>query len=594
MAENVDVAVIDVKFNADGRTVKELRDEIKGLKKDVEEATIGTADYDLAVQALSASESTLKTVMYEQKKAADGVTESYNSLSAEMGRLKLAQKSLDISTVEGMETFEQYAKQINAINDQLKDLDAKNGVYSRNVGDYANQFGKGFAQVAQNMPQFAENIRKPIDDIGKSAKLLASNPVVGVVTLLLPVITKITDGLKDNEQALAGVHKIMEALQPVFNVLQNALEKAVGWVADMVSKLGDLAGESTGTFKTIVSGAVGVGNALLQFILTPIRTVIESAKGLGNVLHNVFHGQFKEAAASAKDALAGIGDAFEKGFSFKANFEEGQRVGEEFAQGLKSSKVKKAAAGATKEVAAAVQEEVKAQVDLTLADIEKSLQKADKILDERRRQTAEIAAEIADEEQALADEINGIWEQSLKDEEDRAKRKVAIQQGALTATLGIMDSLAELLEAQGDEDEKSVKAAKALRIASATIEMISGAVTAFSTAQSLGPIAGPIVGAANAAAVLAAGAANIAKIRATQVSKNGGASTTTADTPTVAATTSAPSYTYTPQEQLRTVTGASEEDRLNRMADAQRVYILQSDIEAAGRASKVQVDESTF
>ena len=125
------------------------------------------------------------------------------------------------------------------------------------------------------------------------------------------------------------------------------------------------------------------------------------------------------------------------------------------------------------------------------------------------------------------------------------------------------------------------------------MDMLQGAVTAFSTAQSLGPIAGPIVGAANAAAVVAAGMANIAKIRATNASKSGGASAPQVDTPATA-TVSAPSYTYTPQEQLRTVTSASEEDRLNRMAADQRVYIVQSDIEAAGRASKVRVAESTF
>jgi hypothetical protein len=62
----------------------------------------------------------------------------------------------------------------------------------------------------------------------------------------------------------------------------------------------------------------------------------------------------------------------------------------------------------------------------------------------------------------------------------------------------------------------------------------------------------------------------------------------------VSPTVSAPTQTYTPPEQLRTITSASEEDRLNRMAAAQRVYILQSDIEAAGHAAKVQVDESTF
>ena len=590
---NEDVNVLSLKVDLSGQTIGELRDGLKKLKDAVNGAEIGTKDFVEASKSLAAQEQILKEAMYQQQRAVDGTGQSYAALSKEMAKLKNEQKQLDISTVEGMDNFDQYAKRINALNDQLKELDAKNGVFVRNVGDYANQFGKGFAQIAQNMPKYADNVKKHIDDIGKSAKLLATNPVVGVVTLLLPVITKITDGLKDNEQAMAGVHKMLEAVKPVLNILTNALEKAVGWVADMVSRLGDLAGEGTGTFKTIVTGAVGVGNAMLQFILTPIRTIIEAAKGLGHVFKDIFSGQFKQAAEDAKTALSGIGDAFTKGFSFKANFEEGQRVGEEFAAGMKSDKVKKAATGAAKEVAAAVQEEVVAQTDLTIEAVNKSLAKADKIAEERRKQTAEIAKEIADEEQALADEIDAIWEENFKAEQDREKERVAVKQAGFKATKGIIDGLAGILEAQGDEDEKAVKISKALRIASATMDMLQGAVTAFSTAQSLGPVAGPIVGAANAAAVVAAGMANIAKIRATQVSKSGGASAPQVETP-APATVSAPSYTYTPQEQMRTVTSASEEDRLNRMASDQRVYILEDDIQASGRAAKVRVDESTF
>jgi len=590
---NEDVNVLSLKVDLSGQTIGELRDGLKELKKVMNEAEIGTDDFVEASKALQAQETLLKEAMYEQKKAADDVGKSYNTLSAEMGRLKVEQKQLDLSSEAGVKAWGEYAVRINAINDELKALDATNGVYVRNVGDYANQFGKGFAQIAQNMPGWTGTIKNKVDDIGKSAKLLATNPVVGVVTLLLPVITKITDGLKDNEQAMAGVHKMLEAVKPVLNILTNALEKAVGWVADMVSKLGDLAGEGTGTFKTIVTGAVGVGNAMLQFILTPIRTIIEAAKGLGHVFKDIFSGQFKQAAEDAKTALSGIGDAFTKGFSFKANFDEGQRVGEEFAAGMKSDRVKKAATGAAKEVAAAVTEEVKAQTALTVDEVYKSLAKADKILEERRRQREQIAGEIEAEEQALADEIDAIWEDNFKAEQAREKQRVAVKQAGLAATKGIMDSLASILEAQGSEDEKAVKASKALRIASATMDMLQGAVTAFSTAQSLGPIAGPIVGAANAAAVVAAGMANIAKIRATNASKSGGASAPQVETPATA-TVSAPSYTYTPQEQLRTVTSASEEDRLNRMAADQRVYIVQSDIEAAGRASKVRVAESTF
>lgn len=169
------------------------------------------------------------------------------------------------------------------------------------------------------------------------------------------------------------------------------------------------------------------------------------------------------------------------------------------------------------------------------------------------------------------------------------KQRVNVIQQAAGATSAVLSSLAELYESSTDGSEKEAKKAKALRIAAATIDMLQGAVTAFAQAQSLGPIAGPIVGAANAAAVIAAGTANIAKIRSTQVSKDA-----SAPAASVSPVVSAPVQDYTPPEQLRTITSASEEDRLNRMADPARVYILQSDIEAAGRASKVQVDESTF
>lgn len=597
MAQTEDVEVIRIETAAAGQSVGELKKSIQDLTKAMQEETIGTEEYIEKSKQLKNEQDLLKTVMLQQKIVVADNAKTYNALSARMAELKIQQKNVNVATEAGRKEFANLATEINKINDELKGLDAQNGVFTRNVGDYANQFGKGFAQIAQNMPQFAENIRKPIDDIGKSAKLLATNPVVGVVTLLLPVITKITDGLKENDAALGGIKKIMDALQPVFNVLNNALEKAVGWVADMVSGLGDLAGESTGTFKSIVTGAVGVGNAVLQFLLMPIRNVIDAAKGLGNVFQQVFHGQFKEAANTAREAVKDIGENIKQGFAFKTNFEAGQKIGEEFAQGMKSKESKSAAAAAVKEVV----EEAVAE-GLAQADIDKALAEADRKADEARRKRLEERKTVdewfAGEDAALADEIAAIWDEDFQHQQDLAKeqgalmkQRVNVIQQAAGATSAVLSSLADMYESSTDGSEKEAKKAKALRIAAATIDMLQGAVTAYSSAQSLGPIAGPIVGAANAAAVIAAGAANIAKIRATQVSKNGSASAPSAS---VSPVVSAPVQEYTPPEQLRTVTSASEEDRLNRMAEPARVYILQSDIEAAGRASKVQVDESTF
>ena len=200
----------------------------------------------------------------------------------------------------------------------------------------------------------------------------------------------------------------------------------------------------------------------------------------------------------------------------------------------------------------------------------------------------------ADMEKAVADGVteylNEQNKKRNKSDEERKKNTIATLQGVADATSGILSSIADMYESDEKNAKKNAKKVKALRIASATIDMLNGAIGAFTQASaSLPPPFGQIVGAASAAAVVAMGVANIAKIKATNVdspSEGGG-------TASVPASVSAPSID-TNIPTIRNATSASEEERLNRMASPQKVYILQSDIEAAGSQSKVQIEESSF
>lgn len=162
---------------------------------------------------------------------------------------------------------------------------------------------------------------------------------------------------------------------------------------------------------------------------------------------------------------------------------------------------------------------------------------------------------------------------------------------ASSAVSGILGSIADMYEANTEMTEEEAKKAKNLRIASATIDMLQGAVTAYAGAQTLGVPMGPILGAINAAAVIATGIANIAKIRATDVNKNSSssASATTATAASVSAPSVQPNVTET-----RAVTSASEQDILNRAAGDKRVYILSSDLEADREDTKAQVEQTTW
>lgn len=92
------------------------------------------------------------------------------------------------------------------------------------------------------------------------------------------------------------------------------------------------------------------------------------------------------------------------------------------------------------------------------------------------------------------------------------------------------------------------------------------------------------MGAIQAAAITATGIMNINKIK--QTSLTGDNSAPVAQTPSQSAYASELPVTYT-----RQVTGASEVEELNR---DQRVYILESDIQASNRRVEVRESESSF
>lgn len=153
----------------------------------------------------------------------------------------------------------------------------------------------------------------------------------------------------------------------------------------------------------------------------------------------------------------------------------------------------------------------------------------------------------------------------------------------------LMGTLADLYESNTNATKAEQIKAKNLRIAGATIDMFSGVVTAIAQAQEMGPILGPIMAGVNSAAVIAAGMANINKIRATQISTSSAPSTSAPEVPAVV---EAPTVTPTVQE-YRNITSRSEEERLNQIAN-QRVYILSSDLEADRNATRVRTQETTF
>ena len=563
------------------KSMADLRKAISDTKEALNGMELGSEEYQRTLAELIKEQNLMRGAMNgttasmdDLKEAADGTAQSYNGLVN-----KMADLTRQFRTTKDAAERANLGAQIKEINDQLKEMDAMRGNFQRNVGDYFNQTSAAMKSVIKDLPSALDKVKGPLRDIEGTLGLMGTHPILGIIGLLAPLLAQIVKDLKENETAMAGIKKLMDALKPVMDFFSGILENVVEYLGQLISQAAAFL-SSSGILNQVIKGVMGVGNAILQYVIAPFKGVIAAVK------------VFKEQGVKGLgDAARAFGAEMKQGVSFKENFKAGQAFADTIVAGAKSRKPGKA-------VGQAIKEDL--EKELTGDDLAKIWERAmNKMLAKMREQNA-FANEmqgVLDEQQALIDAEVEQYIAALEDEaaaekivretevkmaKEAAKQKLDSMQAYASGASGVLNGVAEMLEAEG-------KSAKNLRIAAATIDMISGAVTAFSTAQQLGPIAGPIVGAINAAAVVASGLANIAKIRATNVSKD---SSPTSSAP-AQATVSAPAL-ETAVPTTTVINGARTETALNRAARPQKVVLVQSEAEAMAEMTRVQVAEASF
>ena len=200
-----------------------------------------------------------------------------------------------------------------------------------------------------------------------------------------------------------------------------------------------------------------------------------------------------------------------------------------------------------------------------------------------------LAQQIADQEIAIEkakyDELDRLRQEDLAKREENKQQIMAITNAAMNATASLLGSIADMYESDEESAKKNAAKIKGLRIAEATINTINGAVGAFSqAAATIPPPAGLIIGGVQAAAVTAAGLANIMKIRQTKM--DGSSSSTGFAIPNAGSYSSELPATYT-----RELTGMSEVDTYNQDT---RFYVVESDITDAVERNRGRVEEASF
>lgn len=655
MAEET-IQIIRIETGEAVKSVNDLRENVKILKDRLGDLEIGTTEYQDTLEELKVNQAAVKDAMYastasmdDLAKSATGTSNSYNALVHRMAALKEELRATDVSTEQGKQRFKELAAQINEVNDTLKDMDALQGNFQRNVGNYPGLM-KTFSGSLDALDKGLKAASGGVGGLKEGFDALAVNPVITILGIVVSLFASLADTLKEDETTMAAVNKAGVSLEPIFKFLKGILEKVVIIVTDLITKASAFV-QSNGLIPKIIDGVVGVGNAILKFVIAPFKGVVEAIK--------VFKEQGVRGLGNAAKAFA---NEMKTGISFKSNYQAGESIVDAITAGIKDKK--KDVSDAGKDVVKPLKDGIDMELDKMIQELDKKLeQDIDRMLKEQEdankiansiaqdrlanldkaakhqlelndilveddREKAEKAYQIqlsANErrlaaleqfaqdalergdvdayleyQQEAADleveietnalrEKKRLREQDAKDAKEKAKQQMEVMQSVASATSGILGSIADMYESDEKNSEKNANKIKGLRIASATIDTISGAIGAFMQAvQTIPPPMGAIIGGIQAAAVTAAGIAQIAKMKSTKVS---GSSSNSA--PTAPAVTSAPVRTIDIQ-QVRSVTSASEEDRLNQMASDQRVVLVMSDLEVKQNQSRVQVAEASF
>ena len=596
MAEEI-VTILNVKTGEAVQSVADLRENVKFLKDELKKAEeqSGTQEgwkkYQDTLEQLKQNQNALKDAMYATKgtfedvtKSALGQTKSYNSLVNKMAELKREFRSTSDEVRRGA-----LGDQIRDINDELKKMDALQGNFQRNVGNYRSVLsglGDGLDAFRKGLGAATGGVNGMKDGV----EALQKSPAIATFTILVSLGMKLADAVKDDAKATAALKRGMETLQPVMDFLSGILDKVVDILVDLIDKVSKFLG-SSGIIDKVIKGVMGVGNAILQFIIAPFKGIAAAIK--------VFQDEGVKGLGKAAKAF---GAEMKSGVSFRENFKTGQAVADTILAGAESrrKKAKQTGGNIAKDIREGLLKEMEKnskkmqdkqrKEDEAFAKNEKKFwEDINKDLDKQAEEDyKETMEEISADTDAFLQEQIRKFQEEYEEQKKIAEAKKDLLKGVASATSDILGSIADLYEKDEEGATKNAKKIKALRIAAATIDTISGAIGAFMQASATYPPPyGQILGAIEAASITAAGVAQTAKMKSTSVTDEN------ARPDSISAKASAP--TLNPNvTNVRTITSASEEDRLNKMASDTKVYLVTSELEAKQNDQKVKIQETSF
>ena len=622
---------------------------IKQITKDYDEGRMAVDDYNQELQEnleelqkLRTEQSDVRSSLNASTKALLAAKGSYTEMSQTLGQLRNAYRQLSKEQREGAVGTEMLG-QIKLLDAELKEVDASMGNFQRNVGGYEEALKQVLPPQAGliidlgklsveggGIPSLFNGMKNSIVGMTKAAVAFIATPLGMVLTALA---------------AAAG------AAFALFNARNKEIEKQAEASAEALEKqkeqMDRLSSDIDYTIRLLrAQGKETEANAMEMQKYKDAMTAAAFAYSKFKDEYDKMSKKEREANEENRKALLDrfveARDAYENYLrdldvkhaeevtaERKKNAElaaeqrkaaaEKQRIAEETNTAIREANAAfrdetalmqaEQGAGTQSGDLALAQEQFRqelaafeAMVDEKQIAEELAMERRKLMLEQYGQEIAEIQAKYLKQEndqllKALDEEMSAEFEAdkkrlaaTKKSNDDR--ERLAVE--AYKNRMQLANQTAALLQTSAQLVGESTVAGKAAAIAATTINTWASAEEAYRAAFNPGGVWSPALGAVYMASAIATGFMNLKNIMAVNTSSSTGSGVSSA-TPTV----STPAVVTPPavvQEvtTVRSLTGASEEERLNQMASDQRVYLVYSDVEQAGKRVQVQQSETSF
>jgi DNA repair exonuclease SbcCD ATPase subunit len=187
--------------------------QMKDLKAAYKEGSVSAEEYTRRELELKTAKQELQKILNNETKMMQAAEGSYQRLSLQLERLKMAQKQLNEEEKAGAEG-QMLEKEIQNLDAHLKDLAADMGEFQRNVGNYAISGKSLRAELKELTMQMAQMLTDGVDPTSEEFLTVAERA------------GKLKDAMEDAKDTIKDYANDTQALSQGVSVLQTAVG---GW-----------------------------------------------------------------------------------------------------------------------------------------------------------------------------------------------------------------------------------------------------------------------------------------------------------------------------------------------------------------------------